>query len=251
MIEGLDKRGGAEKVSPPTRDAPVRKRTCAATSTNLPNLSTFCLCLPLPCMLPTAMHVRTFRHCRFRSIYSSPSWFDVGGLSGGLMSLVLEHISQWINGKRDTRRCVDVIFFCLQTTLSSFQQPLPACHHAVDSTRLNLTGIHSTFLSLKLLVTIGKTSTQGKYSMHFSTLRLGASILVHFRARLLPCPAVWLEGSPTDSKESRCSSSDLSGWLLRAVQWRSGTQLPPWFVVVQVLLFQVEHLQCPLLWGGQ
>jgi hypothetical protein len=61
MIEGLGRRGGAEEVSPPTRDAPVRKRTCAATFTDLPNLSTFCLCLPLPCMLPTAMHVRTFR----------------------------------------------------------------------------------------------------------------------------------------------------------------------------------------------
>jgi hypothetical protein len=83
-----------------------------------------------------------------------------------------------------------VIFFCLQTTLSSFQQPLLACHHAVDSTRPNLTGIHSTFLSLKLLVTIGKTSIQGKYAMHFSTLRLGASILVHFRARLFDWKAL-------------------------------------------------------------
>jgi hypothetical protein len=81
MIDSLSKRGGAEEVSPPTRDALVRKRTSAATSTDLPNLSTFYLCLLLPCMsltamhashchaclsLPcmpsTAMHVRTFRH---------------------------------------------------------------------------------------------------------------------------------------------------------------------------------------------
>jgi hypothetical protein len=36
MIEGLGRRGGAEEVSPPTRDdALARKRTSAATSTGL------------------------------------------------------------------------------------------------------------------------------------------------------------------------------------------------------------------------
>jgi hypothetical protein len=51
MIEGLGRRGGAEEVNPPTRDALVRKRTSAATSINLSNLFTFCLYLPLPYML--------------------------------------------------------------------------------------------------------------------------------------------------------------------------------------------------------
>jgi hypothetical protein len=51
MIEGLARRGGAE-VSPRARDdALIRKRTSAATSTDLrSNLSTFYLHLPLPCM---------------------------------------------------------------------------------------------------------------------------------------------------------------------------------------------------------
>jgi hypothetical protein len=36
MIEGLGKKGGAEKISPPTRDdALARKRISAATSTSL------------------------------------------------------------------------------------------------------------------------------------------------------------------------------------------------------------------------
>ena len=56
MIEGLDRRGGAEKVSFPTRDdALARKRISAAIFIGLiyfwSNLSTFYLYLPLPCML--------------------------------------------------------------------------------------------------------------------------------------------------------------------------------------------------------
>ena len=59
MIEGLGRRGGAEEVSPPTYDALVRKWTSAATFTDLPNLSTFYLCLLLPCMPLIAVYVRT------------------------------------------------------------------------------------------------------------------------------------------------------------------------------------------------
>jgi hypothetical protein len=85
MINSLDRRDGAEEVSPPKRDdALARKRISAAIFTSLiylwSNLSTFyfyflllCMpptamyafycyvCLSLPCMPPTAMHVRTFR----------------------------------------------------------------------------------------------------------------------------------------------------------------------------------------------
>jgi hypothetical protein len=72
IIKGLNKRDGAN-ISPPAHDALIRKRTSAATSTNLSNLSTFCLypptamhashchaCLPLPCVPPTTMHAS---HC--------------------------------------------------------------------------------------------------------------------------------------------------------------------------------------------
>jgi hypothetical protein len=51
MIEGLGRRDGAEEVSPPTRDALVRKRTNAAIFTDLSNLFTFCFYLSLPYML--------------------------------------------------------------------------------------------------------------------------------------------------------------------------------------------------------
>jgi hypothetical protein len=60
MIEGLARRGGAEEVSPPTRDALARKRTSAATSTDLPNLFTFYLCLPPPCMSGRFRHWQLF-----------------------------------------------------------------------------------------------------------------------------------------------------------------------------------------------
>jgi hypothetical protein len=60
MIDSLDRRGGAEEVSPPTRDA--------LTPPPLPNLTylhsifaSYChACLPLSCMPPTAIHVS---HC--------------------------------------------------------------------------------------------------------------------------------------------------------------------------------------------
>jgi hypothetical protein len=41
MIEGLARRGGAEVNTPARDDALVRKRTSAATSTDLSNLSIF------------------------------------------------------------------------------------------------------------------------------------------------------------------------------------------------------------------
>jgi hypothetical protein len=55
MINYLSRRDGAE-ISPPAYDALVRKRTSVATFTDLPNLFTFCLYLPLPCMPLIAMH---------------------------------------------------------------------------------------------------------------------------------------------------------------------------------------------------
>jgi hypothetical protein len=79
MIEGLGRRGGAEEVSPPTRDALVRKRTNAATSTNLPNLSTFYPCLPLLYMPPIAMHASYCHACLLLPCMSGHS--DTGNFS--------------------------------------------------------------------------------------------------------------------------------------------------------------------------
>jgi hypothetical protein len=55
MIKGLARKGGAE-VSPSPRDALVRKRISAVTSTDLFNLSIFYFHFLLPCMLGQSRH---------------------------------------------------------------------------------------------------------------------------------------------------------------------------------------------------